>query len=91
MISLCACSRLFPKMAKRCANICSLILESISCVMRRRKKPLSRLPSVAENWEIAKTTLLLPTPMVVSLYYAHAAEHMRSSLCEYQYTCQCRT
>ena len=34
-----------------------------------------------------KTTLLLPTPMAVSLYCAHAAENMRSCLCEYQYTC----
>ena len=42
LISLCVCSRLSKKTAKRCANFCSLILKSISLVETKPEKPLCR-------------------------------------------------
>ena len=74
LISLCTCSRLSKKTAKRCENFCSLILTSISCVERKPEKLLRySLFAVASLWDF-KITLLLPTPMAILQLYANIAQ-----------------
>ena len=75
LISLCVCSRLSKKTAKRCENFCSLILKSISCVETKPEKLLRRSLFAVASLSYCKTTLLLPTPMAVSQLYASIAEH----------------
>ena len=78
-MSLCVCSRLSKKTAKRCANFCSLILKSISCVETKPEKLLHRSLFAVASLSDCKTTLLLPTPMAVSQLYASIAQHMLNS------------
>ena len=88
MISLCACVQ--PSFSKDGGALHKFLQfdTKINIALEDKvEKAIESFIICCYKLENCKTTLLLPTPMAVSLYCAHAAEHMRSSLCEYQYNC----